>query len=105
MGYGNWLHGEAVAVGMLMAADLSVRLGLMDANFPRRLQNLLKKAGLPTQAPHMDMDGFFTHMAVDKKAEAGQIKFVLIAQLGQAVIRTAPKEVVEQAIAAYMATP
>lgn len=105
MGYGNWLHGEAVAVGMLMAADLSVRLGLMDITFPRRLQNLLEKAGLPTQAPHMDMDAFFTHMAVDKKAEAGQIKFVLIAKLGQAVIRTAPKDLVAHAISAYMATP
>ena len=102
MGYGNWLHGEAVAVGMLMAADLSVRLGLMPADFPVRLQNLIKQAGLPTQAPYMAIDDFFAHMAVDKKAEAGQIKFVVIEGLGKASIRTAPRELVQQAILAYM---
>ena len=105
MGYGQWLHGEAVAVGMLMAADLSVRLGLMPAQFTARLQALIEKAGLPSQVPAMDLDEFFAHMAVDKKAEAGQIKFVLIAELGQAVIRTAPQELVAQSIAAYMAKP
>ena len=103
MGYGNWLHGEAVAVGMLMAADLSVRLGLMPADFPVRLQNLIAQAGLPAQAPYMAIDDFFAHMAVDKKAEAGQIKFVVIEGLGKASIRTAPRELVQQAILAYMA--
>lgn len=102
MGYGNWLHGEAVAVGMLIAAELSTRLGLMPADFPARLQSLVQRAGLPTQAPQMPIAEFFEHMAVDKKAEAGQIKFVLIEQLGKACIRAAPAELVEAAIAAYL---
>jgi 3-dehydroquinate synthase len=102
MGYGQWLHGEAVAVGMLMAADLSARLGLMPTEFPERLQTLVSRAGLPTQAPPMTVAEFFEHMAVDKKAEAGQIKYVLIEALGRAGIRTAPADVVAQAIRAYL---
>jgi 3-dehydroquinate synthase len=102
MGYGQWLHGEAVAVGMLMAADLSARLGLMPTEFPARLQTLVRRAGLPTQAPPMTVAEFFDHMAVDKKAEAGQIKYVLIEALGRAGIRTAPADVVAQAIRAYL---
>lgn len=102
MGYGLWLHGEAVAVGMLMAADLSARLGLMPAEFPHRLAQLLARAGLPTQAPALTVEEFFEHMAVDKKAEAGQIKYVLIEELGRACIRTAPADLVAASIRAYL---
>ena len=102
MGYGQWLHGEAVAVGMLMAADLSVRLGLIPVEFSQRLENLLARAGLPTQAPQMTVSEFFEHMAVDKKTEAGQIKYVLIERLGQACIRTAPADLVAASISAYL---
>jgi 3-dehydroquinate synthase len=103
MGYGNWLHGEAVAVGMLMAADLSMRLGLMPAEFVSRLHSLLQRAGLPSQVPYMDMTEFFAHMTVDKKSEGGQIKFVLIEEMGKATIRSATHEMVELAIRAHMA--
>ncbi len=101
MGYGNWLHGEAVAVGMLMAADLSQRLGLVDGDFVQRLHSLIERAGLPTQAPAIPMQEFIEHMMVDKKAEGGKIKFVLIEKLGTAVIRTASLDLVQAAIARY----
>jgi len=102
MGYGNWLHGEAVAVGMIMAAELSAQLGLMSAAFVLRLAQLIARAGLPTKAPFIDPEEFLAHMAVDKKAEAGQIKFVLIEQMGRACIRSAPQALVRAAIAAHM---
>lgn len=103
MGYGAWLHGEAVAAGMVMAADLSQRLGLADASLLPRLQTLLQKAGLPTQAPAIPMDEFMQHMMVDKKAEGGRIKYVLIETLGRACVRQAEPELVREVIAAHMA--
>ena len=86
-GYGNWLHGEAVATGMLMAADLSMRLGNISTKDVERVDNLLDMAMLPTRAPHhMDYDHFIELMAVDKKVRAGKINFVLFRQLGDAIV-------------------
>ncbi len=86
-GYGNWLHGEAVATGMLMAADLSMRLGNLSESDVERVDNLLDMAMLPTRAPHhMDYDHFIELMAVDKKARAGKINFILFKQLGDAFV-------------------
>ncbi len=86
-GYGNWLHGEAVATGMLMAADLSMRLGNLTEQDVERIDNLLDMAMLPTRAPHhMDYDHFIELMAVDKKARAGKINFVLFNKLGDAMV-------------------
>ncbi len=86
-GYGNWLHGEAVATGMLMAADLSMRLGNLNAKDVERVDNLLDMAMLPTRAPHhMDYEHFIELMAVDKKVRAGKINFVLYKKLGNAFI-------------------
>lgn len=103
MGYGTYLHGEAVAIGMVMAADVSVRLGLMPADFVPRLQRLLQAAGLPIVAPWIDADEFMQHMRVDKKAEAGDIKYVLIEALGRACVRSADEALVRSVIAAHMA--
>ena len=106
LGYGAWLHGEAVGCGMVMAAQLSQRLGLVDAAFVARLTALIKKAGLPTVAPALaptaqaNADRFLELMRVDKKAEAGEIKFILINQPGQCVVQTAPDAVVREVIAA-----
>ena len=81
-GLGAWLHGEGVGVGMLMAAELSLRLGLVDAGFVDRLRTLVQRAGLPLRAPVLDAeDNAGRHLApmrVDKKAEAGEIRFVVI---------------------------
>ncbi len=106
LGYGAWLHGEAVGCGMVMAAQLSQRLGLVDAAFVARLTDLIKKAGLPTVAPFLaegvqaNADRYLELMRVDKKAEAGEIKFILINQPGQCVVQTAPDALVREVIAA-----
>ena len=105
LGYGKWLHGEAVGCGMVMAAHLSQRLGLVDAAFVARLTALIKKAGLPTVAPALEAsseanaDRYLELMRVDKKAEAGEIKFILINQPGQCVVQTAPDALVREVIA------
>ncbi len=101
MGYGAWLHGEAVGCGMVMAAHLSQRLGLVDMDFVGRLTALVARAGLPTKGPaSLSPDAYLQHMQVDKKAEAGQIRFVLIEKPGQAAMRTAPDGMVREVIAA-----
>jgi 3-dehydroquinate synthase len=106
LGYGAWLHGEAVGCGMVMAAQLSQRLGLVDAAFVARLTALIKKAGLPIVAPALALtaqtnaDRYLELMRVDKKAEAGEIKFILINQPGQCVVQTAPDALVREVIAA-----
>ncbi|MDP2417706.1 MAG: 3-dehydroquinate synthase [Hydrogenophaga sp.] len=104
MGYGQWLHGEAVGCGMVMAARLSESLGLVDAAFVARLTLLIQRAGLPTVAPVLDAQDnvgrYLALMRVDKKSEAGEIKFVLIDGPGQAVVRSAPDGVVARVIEA-----
>jgi 3-dehydroquinate synthase len=86
-GYGKWLHGEAVGTGMLLAADLSARLGMLTAADVQRIENIIDSAQLPTRAPaHMDYASFMRYMAVDKKIEAGSIRLVLLQALGQSLI-------------------
>jgi 3-dehydroquinate synthase len=89
MGYGQWLHGEAVGAGMVMAAHLSMDLGLVNADFVERLTRLIAAAGLPTKGPKLGAPSYLEHMQVDKKAEGGSIKYVLIEQPGKAVMRGA----------------
>jgi 3-dehydroquinate synthase len=86
-GYGNWLHGEAVAAGMLMAADLSARHQWLPGSDVERIENLLKRAGLPTSAPEgMDEARFIELMAVDKKVVDGGLRLVLLKSIGSAVV-------------------
>lgn len=98
LGYGQWLHGEAVACGMLLATELSHRLGLIDAQAGERLRALCLRAGLPVQAPTMPIERWLELMRVDKKAEAGDIRFVLIEGVGRAVVRGAPDAMVGEVI-------
>jgi 3-dehydroquinate synthase len=114
MGYGAWLHGEAVGCGMVMAVTLSRELGLVDEAFVQRLTALVARAGLPTVAPDLPLqdskdsstkqvtkdvpDRYLQLMRVDKKAEAGEIKFVTIDAPGRAGIRPAPDAVVRSVI-------
>ena len=86
MGYGQWLHGEAVAVGMVMAAHLSERLGWLPPSEAARLHRLIQAAGLPTRPPGIAKARFLDLMAVDKKAVGGQLRFVLLRALGQAFL-------------------
>lgn len=86
-GYGNWLHGEAVAVGMLQAADLSWRLGNITAAEVDDLRQLLQAANLPVAGPEsMSANQYLEHMAVDKKVLDGRIRLVLLEQIGKALI-------------------
>ncbi len=86
-GYGNWLHGEAVAAGMVMAIDLSIRHGWIDESVRRRSVELLRKAALPVAPPaDMNAEQFLEVMAIDKKAVDGQIKLVLLRALGEAFV-------------------
>ncbi|MGE0347661.1 3-dehydroquinate synthase [Hydrogenophaga sp.] len=102
MGYGAWLHGEAVGCGMVMAARLSVALGLVDQTFVERLRRLVERAGLPVVAPVLDAQDnvgrYMALMRVDKKAEAGAIRFVVIDSVGHALVRSAPDEMVADVI-------
>jgi 3-dehydroquinate synthase len=101
MGYGAWLHGEAVGCGMVMAADLSARLGLIDEATSRRIRALIERTGLPVRGPALGADRYIELMQVDKKAEAGEIRFVVIGPLGQASMRPAPDNVVRDVIASH----
>ena len=86
-GYGNWLHGEAVAAGMMMAIDLSIRHGWIDESVRSRSAELLRRSSLPTEPPaDMSSEQFLEVMAVDKKALGGNIKLVLLRALGEAVV-------------------
>ncbi len=86
-GYGNWLHGEAVAAGMVMAIDLSIREGLVDADLQARTIALLERAGLPTAPPpDFSAEQFLDVMAIDKKVVDGSIRLVLLRALGDAFV-------------------
>ncbi len=87
MGYGNWLHGEAVAAGMVMALDLSRREGLIDASVGERAVALLERAALPVAPPaEISAEQFLEVMAVDKKTIDGKINLVLLRALGDAFV-------------------
>jgi 3-dehydroquinate synthase len=98
LGYGEWLHGEAVGCGMVMAADLSRRLGLIDATYAERLRKLVQRAGLPVRGPTLGADRYLELMRLDKKAEAGEIRFVVIEAPGRAGVRSAPDALVREVI-------
>ncbi len=86
LGYGEWLHGEAVAAGTLMAAELSRRLGWLNAGDVQRIEALFECAGLPTHGPKLGASRYLDLMAHDKKVEAGRLRLVLLRTIGQAVV-------------------
>jgi 3-dehydroquinate synthase len=98
MGYGQWLHGEAVGCGMVMALELSRELGGVDAAFVERATALIARAGLPTHGPKLGAQRYLDLMRLDKKAEAGEIRFVVIAAPGRAQVRPAPDALVAAVI-------
>ena len=108
LGYGQWLHGEAVGCGMLMAAELSQALGLIDAPLVQRLRRLVERAGLPTRAPVLDAHDnagrYLELMQLDKKSEAGAIKFVLLDRASKFRVQAAPDALVRAAITTCSAT-
>jgi 3-dehydroquinate synthase len=104
-GYGRWLHGEAVGCGMVMAADLSHRLGLIDRAFVDRLTRLVAAAGLPVRGPSWPPERYLDWMTTDKKANQGVPRFVILESPGRAVLRPVPRELVEATLLACSAHP
>ena len=101
MGYGSWLHGEAVGTGMLMAADLSARLGWLASTDVERVRRILLQAGLPVVPPvELGVEDFLRHMSVDKKVKNGELRLVLLKRIGEAVMITAPEAALRETLAA-----
>ncbi len=101
LGYGQWLHGEAIGCGMVMASRLSAELGLMPAAFVERIERLVHRAGLPVLGPPLAADRYLELMSLDKKAEARSIRFVVIEALGRAALRSAPDALVRRVLLAH----
>jgi len=86
MGYGVWLHGEAVAAGTIMAADLSQRMGWLELSDVERIKRILQAANLPVAAPDLGADKYLDLMSLDKKVENGKIRLILQQGIGKSVI-------------------
>ena len=87
LGYGNWLHGEAVAAGLCMAGDLSVRIGWLAESEQQRIVSLIQRVGLPTELPaEVSAEQLAKHMQLDKKARAGKVRLILLKAIGTAEI-------------------
>lgn len=99
MGYGQWLHGEAVGCGMVMAACLSEQLGQLAVADRDRLRRLVAAAGLPVVPPDWSSEAYLAWMSHDKKAAAGQVRYIVLKGLGDAALQPVPSPVVAQAIA------
>jgi len=90
MGYGEWLHGEAVGCGMVLGADLSCRLNLISTADVQRLTKIIKSMNLPIVPPKFGAARYMELMQVDKKTEGGQIRYVVLEKIGKAQIKSAP---------------
>lgn len=101
MGYGEWLHGEAVGCGMVLGADLSCRLNLISQTDVERLTKIIKSMNLPIVPPKFGTQRYMELMQVDKKTEGGQIRYVVLEKIGKAQIKSAPDA---QVIETLMAT-
>ena len=88
MGYGNWLHGEAVAAGTILAARLSSVLGMLGEGEVNRIASLFGKAGLPTKSPEIGLERYLSLMELDKKVEGGKMRFVVLDGIGRARVRS-----------------
>ena len=99
MGYGIWLHGEAVAAGTIMAADLSCRLGWLTPQDMTRIRKLFERTGLPVIAPALGAEKYVQLMGLDKKVIGGKMRFVLLKGIGQAVVSSdVPQELLRQTL-------
>jgi 3-dehydroquinate synthase len=101
VGYGEWLHGEAIAAGTLMAAELSFRLGWIDRQSVARIERLFQRAGLPVHGPMLSVERYLELMQSDKKVQDGKLRLVLLQQVGRAVLSDAAsladiRQVIEQ---------
>lgn len=97
-GYGKWLHGEAVASGMVLATQLSQRLGYLTENDVARVIKLLARASLPVTAPNLGLKRYLDLMGHDKKVEGGKLRFVLLKKIGTAFVGDAPSAALAQVL-------
>lgn len=96
LGYGKWLHGEAVAAGMVIAARVSQRLGLLDAGCVDRTVNVLRRARLPEAGPRLGANRYLELMEHDKKVQGGKIRFILLRDIGDAFVSDAvPRDMLD----------
>lgn len=100
MGYGAWLHGEAVGCGMVQAAELSARVKGLPQTDVARIRALVQAIGCPVLAPDLGVERWLDLMQVDKKTEGGQLRFVLLSSLGEAITGPAPQTEVREVLAA-----
>jgi 3-dehydroquinate synthase len=100
LGYGEWLHGEAVGCGMVMAADLSARLGHISKADAQRLKRIIASMHLPIAPPKLGSQRFMELMQVDKKTEAGQIRYITLGSIGAARIQQVPDATVIETLIA-----
>jgi 3-dehydroquinate synthase len=100
LGYGEWLHGEAVGCGMVMAADLSARLGHISKADAQRLKRIIASMHLPISPPKLGSQRFMELMQVDKKTEAGQIRYITLGSIGAARIQQVPDATVIETLIA-----
>ncbi|MEO7725996.1 MAG: 3-dehydroquinate synthase [Burkholderiales bacterium] len=104
LGYGAWLHGEAVAAGMVIAARVSQLMGMLDDADVARIVAILKRAGLPVTAPDFGLERYLEFMGIDKKVEGGKIRFILLRSIGSAYLTAdVPRDALDDAIAASVA--
>jgi len=87
VGYGEWLHGEAVAAGMVMAAELSVRAGTLRSEDAGRVRSLIERIGLPVHGPKLALERYIDLIKIDKKTAGGKTRFVLLDGIGSALVR------------------
>lgn len=103
MGYGNWLHGEAVAVGMILSSRLSEQLGCLKTEDTLRIQNILLKANLPVVPPKFTFEKWIAHMQHDKKVQNGTMRFITLSQLGKAEVTTINHlQILQKTLAPYL---
>jgi len=100
MGYGEWLHGEAVGCGMVLAADLSVRTGRLTKDDYQRIKSLVTALKLPSVPPKFGVSRYIDLMSVDKKAEGGEVRYILLDGIGRSTIKTVDEPLVVQTLEA-----
>jgi 3-dehydroquinate synthase len=103
LGFGAWLHGEAVGCGMVQAAELSQRVLGLPEHSVQRVRELVQAIGCPTAAPDLGTDHWLGHMRVDKKTQGGQLRFILLPEIGRAVVQPVAPGVVADVLARTVA--
>ena len=103
-GYGTWLHGEAVGCGLVLACDLSWRLGMIERGLLERTIRIVQAAGLPLQPPDLGAERYLKLMQLDKKSQAGELRFVLLEGPGRATVRNVDTAMVTETLRAWAGT-